>query len=36
MLFEKISVVNERFEIEHDRYVGIRDGRIIYIGAWRP
>lgn len=36
MLFEKITLVNDRFKIEKDQYVGVRDNRIAYIGGTRP
>jgi 5-methylthioadenosine/S-adenosylhomocysteine deaminase len=36
MLFENITIVNEGFECEEGRYVGVKDGRIAYIGTAEP
>ena len=36
MLFSDISIVNEEFEIEKHRYIGVREGIIAYIGDEKP
>lgn len=36
MLFSDIAVINENFEVEEHRWVGVRDGRIAYIGDCAP
>lgn len=36
MLFTNISILNENLEIEKDRYVLIKDGKIAYIGSEIP
>ncbi|MDD6043167.1 MAG: amidohydrolase [Eubacteriaceae bacterium] len=36
MLFNKITLLNENFEIERDMYVGVKDDRIAYIGKEKP
>lgn len=36
MLFTNISILNENLEIEKDRYVLIKDGKIAYIGGEMP
>ena len=36
MLFEKIGILDEELNYQSDRFVGVRDGRITYIGAEEP
>ena len=36
MLFEKIGILDEELNYQPDRFVGVRDGRIAYIGAEEP
>ncbi len=36
MLFEKISIIDENFELQRDRYVLVRDGRIVSITGKAP
>lgn len=36
MLFEHITLIDPQFAIQKDQYVGVRDGRIAYIGSERP
>ena len=36
MLFEHIDLLDDQFEHKKDQFVGIREGRIAYIGAERP
>jgi len=36
MLFTNISILNENLEVERDRYVLIKDGKIAYIGDEMP
>lgn len=36
MLFCKIDLLNEGLELERGRYVGVKDGRIAYIGETEP
>ena len=36
MLFEHIDLLDDQFEHKKDQFVGIREGKIAYIGAERP
>lgn len=36
MLFERIGILDENFEYQPDRWVGVKDGRIAYVGAEAP
>lgn len=36
MLFEHIGIIDENFEYQADQWVGVKDGRIAYIGAEAP
>ena len=36
MLFCNIDLLNEQLELERDRYVGVKSGRIAYIGGTAP
>ena len=36
MLFCNIDLLDERFETKRNQYVGVKDGRIAYIGASAP
>ena len=36
MLFEKIAILNENYEIEYDMYVGITDDKITYLSKQEP
>lgn len=36
MLFENIAVLNGAFAVEENQFVGVKDGRITYVGAEKP
>lgn len=36
MLFCNIDLLDEKFETKRNQYVGVKDGRIAYIGASEP
>jgi len=36
MLFEKITIINDKFEAEEGMYVGVKDKRIAYVGREKP
>lgn len=36
MLFENIAVLNGAFSVEENQFVGVKDGRIAYVGAEKP
>lgn len=36
MLFKEITILNREFEIEENKYVGVKDGKIKYIGSKMP
>lgn len=36
MLFNDITIIDENFEVQEHRYVGVKDGKIAYIGEKKP
>ncbi len=36
MLFKNVLLLNENFEIEPNRYIGVKDSRIMYVGSEMP
>lgn len=36
MLFEHIDFLDEHFQVQKDQFVGVKDGKITYVGAQKP
>lgn len=36
MLFEHIDYLDENFEVKKDAFIGVKDGKIAYIGTEKP